>query len=147
MTACESHESLLQAYIDQELTAEERGEVEGHLGGCATCAEAVEDLLKLRNEFDFGLHLERVFPPDSGRTDQLYGRLHALLESGRGTSAVRGSRKSALRSAPTCTGASNRALRGVVSAWWRKCTAEGCRVRFSSLPAPETMSRNSSTAR
>ncbi|TMQ14345.1 MAG: hypothetical protein E6J90_27100 [Deltaproteobacteria bacterium] len=42
MTLCQSIETLSMAFLDDELVAEERRELELHLLGCASCRERVE---------------------------------------------------------------------------------------------------------
>ncbi len=44
--------------------------------------DALADLGELRDDPRFGLYLDRTFPPNSQRADQIYGRLKALTESG-----------------------------------------------------------------
>lgn len=43
MSLCESIDTLAMAYLDDELAAEERHEIEAHLTECATCRGHVED--------------------------------------------------------------------------------------------------------
>lgn len=46
-TACEQVQERLSAWLDGELTAEERRQVAGHLKGCAACSRELEALAQL----------------------------------------------------------------------------------------------------
>ena len=46
---CES-EALLQAYLDDELSADERAQVDAHVADCATCQEALDELQVLGSQ-------------------------------------------------------------------------------------------------
>src|SRR5436190_2381013 len=53
-------DETLNAYVDDELTAAERGEVDVHLRGCDVCRAAIADVRALR---DGAASLEPIAPP------------------------------------------------------------------------------------
>ncbi|KPJ64600.1 hypothetical protein AMK68_01190 [candidate division KD3-62 bacterium DG_56] len=57
---CRSARAKLCAYIDEQLPAEHRAEIEGHLAGCAACAE---ELRRLRDSCALIRGLDRHAPP------------------------------------------------------------------------------------
>jgi len=46
--ACEMKAGVLGAYLDNELSAAQIGEVQGHLAGCSRCATEVAELVRLK---------------------------------------------------------------------------------------------------
>jgi anti-sigma factor RsiW len=46
-SACKSFQMLLSAYVDGEVSARERAQVEMHLSGCAECRDRAQDLRAL----------------------------------------------------------------------------------------------------
>ena len=78
-------EAELLAYLDEELSEQERARVEAHLAECAQCATELEHLRVLRQELDdtFEAALAPVrLPPaaDVRIRDRLQGRLDARAE-------------------------------------------------------------------
>lgn len=51
MKLCEKYASLLDAFVDGELTCQQEAEVRAHLGDCPACAAYVADALALRDAF------------------------------------------------------------------------------------------------
>lgn len=73
---CERFEELLSAYLEGELTAPERTEVESHLGSCRECAELA------------GLMRETIAAatafPEVEPSPGLYAKLYGIPEAARG---------------------------------------------------------------
>ncbi|HSA97304.1 MAG TPA: zf-HC2 domain-containing protein [Acidobacteriota bacterium] len=75
MMTCQRIEELLSAYLEGELAAAERAEVEGHLAGCAECAELAA---LMREE----MAATAAFP-EAEPSPELLARLYAIPETKR----------------------------------------------------------------
>jgi hypothetical protein len=73
---CERFEELLSAYLEGELTAPERAEVESHLGSCRECAE-LAGLMKETMAAAAGF-------PEVELSPGLYAKLYDIPEAARG---------------------------------------------------------------
>lgn len=52
MKDCDRFAPLLSAFVDGELTDEERAATAAHVGGCAACRKLLDELLEMRAAFD-----------------------------------------------------------------------------------------------
>lgn len=50
--SCEKYKDMLMGFLDDELTAEEKQQIEEHLADCATCTTELEDFKRLKSITD-----------------------------------------------------------------------------------------------
>ena len=75
---CAETESRLEAYFDGELDALSAAEMERHIGECAECRRALDDLQKLRRSLRRDLGFERATPELRSRVAAALDREAAL---------------------------------------------------------------------
>lgn len=77
---CQDHRDLMMAYLDNELTDEQRRRFEGHLASCPDCARDLEEFGRLKQMTDCVTLVE----PEDRVWEQYWGNVYNRIERGVG---------------------------------------------------------------
>jgi anti-sigma factor RsiW len=78
--SCQHYKEMIMGYLDNELGAEQKRELEKHLAGCAQCSKELEELRKLK-EITEGVTLAE---PEDRLWQQYWASIYNRVERGLG---------------------------------------------------------------
>ncbi|MHC4573304.1 MAG: anti-sigma factor family protein [Planctomycetota bacterium] len=78
--SCQHYKEMIMGYLDNELGAEQKKELEKHLAGCAQCSKELEELRRLK-EITEGVTLAE---PEDRLWQQYWASIYNRIERGLG---------------------------------------------------------------
>ena len=78
--SCEHYRQLLTGYVDEELAAREREQLESHLSACEACARELEELVAFKER----LAMLKFKEPSDAELERYWSRVYNRLERGVG---------------------------------------------------------------